>query len=97
MDERESYCTKLLSSETTAKGTGLARSAAKEDPIYFGSSRILFNGSSLTGYLSNCLQPISGYACVLVEVTQQSMLNIAKSQNRYPPTDKSSRDRHCRI
>ena len=69
----------------------------KEDPIYFDSSRILFSGSSPTGYLSNCLQPISGYACVLVEIIQQSMLNIDKSANRYPPTDKPSRDRNCRI
>ncbi|KFD70171.1 hypothetical protein M514_17773 [Trichuris suis] len=32
MDQQESYCPYLLSSETTAKGTGLAKSAGKEDP-----------------------------------------------------------------
>ncbi len=32
MDERDSHCPYLLSSETTAKGTGLAESAGKEDP-----------------------------------------------------------------
>ena len=33
MDERDSHCPYLLSSETTAKGTGLAESAGKEDPV----------------------------------------------------------------
>ena len=34
-------CPYLLSSETTAKGTGLAKSAGKEDPIEFDSSLTL--------------------------------------------------------
>ena len=38
MDERESHCPYLLSSETTAKGTGLAESAGKEDPVELDSS-----------------------------------------------------------
>ena len=33
MDERDSHCPYLLSSETTANGTGLAESAWKEDPV----------------------------------------------------------------
>ena len=38
MDERDSHCPYLLSSETTAKGTGLAESAGKEDPVELDSS-----------------------------------------------------------
>ena len=34
-------CPYLLSSETTAKGTGLAESAGKEDPVELDSSPIL--------------------------------------------------------
>ena len=34
------YC----SSETTAKGTGLAKSAGKEDPVELDSSLALFGG-----------------------------------------------------
>ena len=37
MDERDSHCPYLLSSETTAKGTGLAESAGKEDPVELDS------------------------------------------------------------
>jgi len=33
MDQRDSYCPYLQSSETTAKGTGLEYSAGKEDPV----------------------------------------------------------------
>lgn len=40
MDERDSHCPYLLSSETTAKGTGLAESAGKEDPVELDSSEI---------------------------------------------------------
>ena len=32
MDQRDSYCPYLLSSELTAKGTGLGMTAGKEDP-----------------------------------------------------------------
>ena len=32
MEQRDSYCPYLLSSEPTAKGTGLGWSAGKEDP-----------------------------------------------------------------
>src|ERR1700712_4790137 len=38
MDQRDSHCPYLLSSETTAKGTGLAESAGKEDPVELDSS-----------------------------------------------------------
>src|SRR6185437_4855898 len=38
MDQRDSHCPYLLSSETTAKGTGLAKSAGKEDPVELDSS-----------------------------------------------------------
>jgi len=41
MDERDSHCPYLLSSETTAKGTGLAESAGKEDPVELDSSLAL--------------------------------------------------------
>jgi len=34
----------LLSSEPTAKGTGLAQSAGKEDPVELDSSPTLWNG-----------------------------------------------------
>ena len=37
MDERDSHCPYLLSSETTAKGTGLECSAGKEDPLELDS------------------------------------------------------------
>jgi len=38
MEQRDSHCPYLLSSETTAKGTGLAKSAGKEDPVELDSS-----------------------------------------------------------
>ena len=38
MDQRDSHCPYLLSSETTAKGTGLEKTAGKEDPVEFDSS-----------------------------------------------------------
>ena len=41
MDQRGSYCPYLLSSETTAKGTGLEKTAGKEDPVELDSSPIL--------------------------------------------------------
>jgi len=44
MDQWDSYCPYLLSSEPTAKGTGLAESAGKEDPVEFDSSLTLWNG-----------------------------------------------------
>ena len=36
------FCPYLLSSETTAKGTGLAKSAGKEDPVELDSSLTLW-------------------------------------------------------
>ncbi|EDL33434.1 mCG1049288, partial [Mus musculus] len=38
MDERDSHCPYLLSSETTAKGKGLVESVVKEDPVELDSS-----------------------------------------------------------
>jgi hypothetical protein len=38
MDQRDSYCPYLQSSETTAKGTGLEYTAGKEDPVELDSS-----------------------------------------------------------
>ena len=43
MDQRGSFCPYLLSSETTAKGTGLEESAGKEDPVELDSSLLLWN------------------------------------------------------
>jgi len=43
MDQRDSYCPYLPSSEPTAKGTGLGLTAGKEDPVEFDSSLILWN------------------------------------------------------
>jgi len=40
MDERDSYCPYLLSSKTTAKGTGLVEAAGKEDPVELDSSAV---------------------------------------------------------
>jgi len=33
MDQRDSYCPYLHSSEATAKGTGLVKTTGKEDPL----------------------------------------------------------------
>ena len=41
MDQRDSHCPYLLSSETTAKGTGLESSAGKEDPVELDSNLTL--------------------------------------------------------
>jgi hypothetical protein len=38
MEQRDSHCPYLQSSETTAKGTGLEKSAGKEDPVELDSS-----------------------------------------------------------
>ena len=43
MDQRDSHCPYLLSGETAAKGTDLAISAGKEDPVELDSSLILWN------------------------------------------------------
>ena len=43
MDQRDSHCPYLLSSETTAKGTGLEETAGKEDPVELDSSLTLWN------------------------------------------------------
>jgi len=43
MDQSESSCPYLPPSETTAKGTGLAKSAGKEDPVELDSSLFLLN------------------------------------------------------
>ena len=43
MDQRGSFCPYLLSSETTAKGTGLGVMAGKEDPVELDSSLLLWN------------------------------------------------------
>ena len=45
MDQRDSHCPYLLSSETTAKGTGLEKSAGKEDPVELDSSLTLSTDS----------------------------------------------------
>ena len=37
MEQRDSHCPYLLSSETTAKGTGLEETAGKEDPVELDS------------------------------------------------------------
>eukprot|EP00793_Prasinoderma_coloniale_P006372 PRCOL_00001202-RA len=39
--DRDSHCPYLLSSETTAKGTGLEYTAGKEDPVELDSSPTL--------------------------------------------------------
>ena len=49
MDERDSHCPYLLSSETTAKGTGLDLSAGKEDPVELDSSLTLCDDSEGVG------------------------------------------------
>ena len=38
MDERDPHCPDVLSSETTAKGTGVGESAGKEDPVELDSN-----------------------------------------------------------
>ena len=38
MDQRDSHCPNLHSSERTAKGTGLVKLAGKEDPVELDSS-----------------------------------------------------------
>jgi len=45
MDQRGSHCPYLLSSELTAKGTGLVLSAGKEDPFEFDSSLKMCNNA----------------------------------------------------
>ncbi len=41
MEQWDSHCPYLLSSEPTAKGTGLGWLAGKEDPVEFDSSLAL--------------------------------------------------------
>ena len=41
MEQRESQCPYLESSETTVKGTGLIETAGKEDPVELDSSPTL--------------------------------------------------------
>ena len=43
MDQRDSHCPYLPSSEATAKGTGLEISAGKEDPVELDSSLTLWD------------------------------------------------------
>ena len=44
MDQRGSFCPFLLSSEITAKGTGLGIIAGKEDPVELDSILTLLSG-----------------------------------------------------
>ena len=44
MDQRGSFCLFLLSSETTAKGTGLGVMAGEEDPVELDSILTLLSG-----------------------------------------------------
>ena len=44
MDQRGSFCPFLLSSEITAKGTGLGIMAGKEDPVELDSILTLLSG-----------------------------------------------------
>uniref|UniRef100_A0A914NRF1 Uncharacterized protein n=1 Tax=Meloidogyne incognita TaxID=6306 RepID=A0A914NRF1_MELIC len=48
MDQRDSHCPYLLSSETTAKGTGLANLAGKEDPVELDSSNRVPPGNQIS-------------------------------------------------
>jgi len=41
MDQCDSHCPYLLSSDPTAKGTGLANTAGKEEPVELDSSLTL--------------------------------------------------------
>ena len=41
MDQRDSHCPYLLSSELAARGTDRAKSAGKEDPVELDSSLTL--------------------------------------------------------
>ena len=43
MDHRDFYCPYLPLGEPTAKGTGLAKTMGKEDPVELNSSQILWN------------------------------------------------------
>jgi hypothetical protein len=43
MDQRDSYCPHQPPSEITAKGTGLAKQAGKEDPVELDSSLIMWS------------------------------------------------------
>jgi len=45
MDQRDSYCLYLRSSEPTAKGTGLGLTAGKEDPVELYSSLTWWNNA----------------------------------------------------
>jgi hypothetical protein len=51
MEQRDSRCPYLLSSETTAKGTGLAKSAGKEDPVELDSSLRLSRDTEDVAYV----------------------------------------------
>jgi hypothetical protein len=51
MEQRDSRCPYLLSSETTAKGTGLAKSAGKEDPVELDSSLKLSRDTEDVAYV----------------------------------------------
>ena len=45
MDQRDSYCPYLLSSELTVEGTGSSVTAGKEDPFELDFSLIWCNGA----------------------------------------------------
>jgi len=49
MDERDSRCPYLRSSEPTAKGTGLGVKAGKEDPVELDSSSKLWSDTGGVG------------------------------------------------
>jgi hypothetical protein len=57
MDQRDSHCPYLLASEPTAKGTGLAHTAGKEDPIELDSNvhTRSARGGVVAGYALLCM------------------------------------------
>ena len=61
MDHWDSHCPYLLRGEPTAKGTGLAKSAGKEDPVELDSSHLLLSvdwGVALGGRFFEHAKPL---------------------------------------
>ena len=57
MEKRDFYCPYILSSETTAEGTGSDETAGKEDPVELDSSLILWIGTESVAYPGVLVRP----------------------------------------
>ncbi|KAG1925550.1 hypothetical protein F2P79_025471 [Pimephales promelas] len=86
MDERDSHCPYLLSSETTAKGTGLAESAGKEDPVEIYPKMFVKLKKAGGGVLHmGCTHGVKRDSTVIAKISHYTSLELRDLKSVCPP------------